>query len=89
MLRLQLPIDAVFALPSSLLGSNVPLPSVTRLCQQVEPDLTLMSSPVALSAANATEPVHILADEVLPSSDLAVGGHGALAMRDLFLNGNI
>jgi MerR family transcriptional regulator, light-induced transcriptional regulator len=71
------------------LGANVPLVSLTRLCEQVEPDLTLMSFPVALSEPHATELVQVLADEVLPSSDLAVGGHGALAMRDIFRNYNI
>jgi methanogenic corrinoid protein MtbC1 len=71
------------------LGANVPLVSLTRLCEQVEPDLTLLSFPVAPSEANANEVVQALADEVLPSSDLAVGGHGALAMRDLFMNHNI
>ena len=71
------------------LGANVPLVSLARLCEQVEPDLTLMSFPVALPEANATELIQTLANEVLPASDLAVGGHGALAMRDLFMNHNI
>ena len=71
------------------LGANVPLVSLARLCEQVEPDLTLMSFPVALPEANATELIQTLANEVLPASDLAVGGHGALAMRDLFVNHNI
>ncbi len=57
------------------LGANVPLVSLTRLCEQVEPEMTIMSFPVALSAADATELIQVLADEVLPSSDLAVGGH--------------
>jgi hypothetical protein len=48
-----------------------------------------MSFPVAPSEASATEVVQALADEVLPSFDLAVGGYGALAMRDLFMNHNI
>jgi len=71
------------------LGANVPVVSLTKLCEQVEPDLTIMSFPVALSEANAAELVQTLADEVRPASDLAVGGHGALAMRDLFMNYNI
>lgn len=71
------------------LGADVPLISLTRLCKQVEPDLTVMSFPVALSEPHATELVQALADAVLPASDLAVGGHGALAMRDLFLSYNI
>jgi len=48
-----------------------------------------MSFPVALSEATAAELVQTLADVVRPASDLAVGGHGALAMRDLFMNYNI
>jgi DNA-binding transcriptional MerR regulator len=71
------------------LGANVPLVSLTRLCEQVEPDLTIMSFPVALPEAHATKLVQALADEVCPASDLAVGGHGALAMRDLFIKYNI
>jgi DNA-binding transcriptional MerR regulator len=71
------------------LGANVPLVSLTKLCEQLEPDLTLMSFPVALSEPNATELVQSLADEVRPASDLAVGGHGALAMRELFMTYNI
>ncbi len=68
------------------LGANVPLGSLAKLCEEVEPDLTLLSFPVALSEANGAELVQTLADEVRPASDLAVGGHGALAMRDLFMN---
>ncbi len=71
------------------LGANVPLVSLTKLCEQLEPDLTIMSFPVALSEPNATELVQSLADEVRPASDLAVGGHGALAMRELFMTYNI
>jgi methanogenic corrinoid protein MtbC1 len=71
------------------LGANVPLVSLTRLCEQVEPDLTILSFPVALADAHATQLVQALADEVRPASGLAVGGHGALAMRDLFMNYNI
>ena len=71
------------------LGANVPIASLTNLCEQVEPDLTIISFPLALSEANATVLVHALAHEVNPVSHLAVGGHGALAMRDLFLKYNI
>ncbi len=67
----------------------MPLVSLATLCEQVEPDLTLLSFPVALSEANARELVHALANEVSPVSELAVGGHGALAMRDLFMHYNI
>jgi len=71
------------------LGANVPLGSLAKLCEEVEPDLTIMSFPVVLSEANAAELVQTLADEVRPASDLAVGGHGALAMRELFMTYNI
>jgi MerR family transcriptional regulator, light-induced transcriptional regulator len=71
------------------LGANVPLASLTNLCKQVEPDLTIISFPLTLSEANATELVHALAHEVNPVSHLAVGGHGARAMRDFFLKYNI
>ena len=63
----------------------MPLVSLAKLCEEVEPDLTIMSFPVVPSEANATDLVQVLADEVHPVSDLAVGGHGALTMRDLFL----
>jgi DNA-binding transcriptional MerR regulator/methylmalonyl-CoA mutase cobalamin-binding subunit len=71
------------------LGANVPIASLANLCGKVEPDLTIMSFPLALSDDKATELVQALADEVSPVSNLAVGGHGALAMRDLFVKYNI
>jgi len=71
------------------LGANVPIASLTNLCKQVEPDLTIISFPLALSDDKATELVQSLANEVSPASNLAVGGHGALAMRDLFVKYNI
>jgi len=71
------------------LGANVPIASLANLCGKVEPDLTIMSFPLALSDDNATELVQALADEVSPASNLAVGGHGALAMRDVFEKSHI
>ena len=71
------------------LGANVPVASLANLCGKVEPDLTIMSFPLALSDDMATEVVQALANEVSPVSNLAVGGHGALAMRDLFAKYNI
>jgi MerR family transcriptional regulator, light-induced transcriptional regulator len=71
------------------LGANVPIASLTNLCKQVEPDLTIISFPLAISEANAKELLQALAHEVNPVSPLAVGGHGALAMRDLFVQYNI
>jgi len=66
------------------LGANVPIASLTNLCRNVEPDLTIASFPLTLSEVKATELIQALAREVSPVSRLAVGGHGALAMRDLF-----
>ena len=71
------------------LGANVPITSLANLCGKVKPDLTIMSFPLALSDDKATELVQALADEVSPISNLAVGGHGALAMRDVFSKYNI
>ena len=71
------------------LGANVPVVSLANLCGKVEPDLTIMSFPLALSDHKATELVQALADEVSPVSNLAVGGHGAVAMRDFFVKYNI
>lgn len=71
------------------LGANVPIASLTNICEQVEPDLTILSFPVALSGANEAEMVQALAHEVNPVSHLAVGGDGALAMREVFLQYNI
>ncbi len=71
------------------LGANVPVASLANLCGKVEPDLTIISFPLALSDDKVTELVQALADEVSPVSNLAVGGHGAIAMRDIFLKYNI
>jgi len=71
------------------LGANVPVASLANLCDKVEPDLTIISFPLALSDDKAMELVQVLADEVSPVSSLAVGGHGAIAMRDFFLKYNI
>ena len=67
----------------------MPIASLTSLCSKVEPDLTIISFPLALSEAKATELIQALVHEVSPVSNLAVGGHGALAMRDLFVNAHI
>lgn len=71
------------------LGANVPVASLANLCGKVEPDLTIISFPLALSDDKATELVQALMDEVSPVSNLAVGGHGAIAMRDFFSKYNI
>lgn len=66
------------------LGSNVPVPSLADLCGKVKPDLTILSFPIAMSDATATELIQALTHEVGPVSALAVGGHGALTLRNLF-----
>jgi MerR family transcriptional regulator, light-induced transcriptional regulator len=71
------------------LGANVPIASLTSFCGKVEPDLTIISFPLPLSNDKATALVQSLANEVSPASNLAVGGHGALAMRDIFVKYNI
>ena len=62
----------------------MPIASLTSLCGKVEPDLTIISFPLALPEAKATELIQALTHEVVPISRLAVGGHGALAMRNIF-----
>ena len=71
------------------LGANVPLASLTSLCGMVKPDLTTLSVPLALSDAKATELIQTLVHDVRPISQLAVGGHDALAIRDLFVHAQI
>jgi DNA-binding transcriptional MerR regulator len=71
------------------LGANVPIASLTNLCGKVRPDLTIISFPLALSNDKATELVQTLTREVIPTSRVAVGGHGALAMRDVFERSHI
>ena len=66
------------------LGANVPVASLTQLCNNVRPDLTILSFPLALPERKAEKLLHTLAVELSPISDLAVGGHGAMAMRVLF-----
>ena len=71
------------------LGANVPIASLANLCRTVKPDLTLISFPLAQSDDKATELVEHLTREVTPASRVAVGGNGALAMRDLFEKAHI
>ena len=71
------------------LGANVPVAALTKLCHEVEPDLTIVSFPLALPETKATEIILALAQEVSPASHLTVGGHGALAMREHFLKSHI
>ncbi len=66
------------------LGGNVPIPSLVNLCRSVEPDLVVISVPLALPEAKASELVHTLVSDLGPHVTLAVGGHGAVEMRDRF-----
>ncbi len=71
------------------LGANVPIASLINLCKQVAPDLIVISFPVAPPEATALELVEALAHDVNRASHLAVGGRGALARRDLFMQHHI
>jgi DNA-binding transcriptional MerR regulator len=71
------------------LGANVPLAALTKLCSDVRPDLTLLSFPIVRSVDKIMELIQALVHDVSPLSDVAVGGHGAVAMRDRFLDSHI
>jgi hypothetical protein len=71
------------------LGANVPVAALTKLCHEVEPDLTIVSFPLAFPETTAAQIIRALAQEVSPASHLTVGGHGALAMREHFLKSHI
>jgi DNA-binding transcriptional MerR regulator/methylmalonyl-CoA mutase cobalamin-binding subunit len=71
------------------LGANVPVADLTKLCHEVEPNLTIVSFPLALPEARATEIIQALVQEVSPASHVTVGGHGAIAMREHFLKAHI
>ncbi|WP_455245342.1 MerR family transcriptional regulator [Petrachloros mirabilis] len=71
------------------LGANVPVASLTKLCNAVRPDLTIISFPLTLPEAKAEELVQALSKELSPISNLAVGGDGAIAMRAHFANSGI
>lgn len=71
------------------LGANVPLAALIKLCSEVKPDLTILSFPVVPSEARVTELVQALVHEVIPVSDVALGGHGAVAMRNSLMDSHI
>lgn len=71
------------------LGSNVPIEALVKLGRDVTPDLTILSLPIVRSEDKVTELIRALVQDVRPFSDLAVGGHGAVAQRDQFLNARI
>jgi methanogenic corrinoid protein MtbC1 len=66
------------------LGANVPISALSNLCRQIEPDLIILSFPLALPEPKAAELVQALAEEIDRTSRLVVGGHGALSMREHF-----
>ena len=66
------------------LGANVPILSLSKLCREVAPDLTILSITIALPDALASELVQALMQDVAPVSKILAGGRGALAMRQHF-----
>jgi len=71
------------------LGANVPIAALVKLCREVKPDLTILSFPIVPSEDKVTELIQALVQDVSPLSDVAVGGHAAIAMRDRFVNSGI
>ncbi len=71
------------------LGANVPIASLATFCAKIQPDLTVLSVPVVLPNEHARELVQNLTREVVPTSRLAIGGHGARAMQDLLAGSRI
>ncbi|MBX3335461.1 MAG: cobalamin B12-binding domain-containing protein [Nitrospira sp.] len=71
------------------LGANVPIAALVKLCHEVKPDLTIISCPIVRAEDKAAELIQALVEDVSPVSDVAVGGHGALAVRDRFVNNGI
>lgn len=71
------------------LGANVPVAALVKLCGEVKPDLTILSLPIVRSEEKVAELIQALVQDVSPLSDVAVGGHGALAMTELFLASHI
>jgi len=71
------------------LGANVPIAALVKLCHEVKPDLTIISCPIVRAEDKAAELIQALVEDVSPVSDVAVGGHGALAVRDRFVNSGI
>ena len=71
------------------LGANVPIAALVKFCSDVKPDLTILSLPIVRSEDKITELIQTLAHDVNPFTDLAVGGHGAVALQDQFLTSHI
>jgi MerR family transcriptional regulator, light-induced transcriptional regulator len=71
------------------LGANVPIPALVKLCSDVKPDLTVLSFPIVRSQDKVTELIQAVVHDVSPVTDLAVGGHGAVALREQFMTAQI
>jgi methanogenic corrinoid protein MtbC1 len=65
------------------LGPNVPVYALAKLCEQVTPDLVVLSFTVALSAQDAAALAKMLAEQIGATCPVIAGGKGALAMREL------
>ena len=66
------------------LGANVPVLSLSKLCREVAPDLTILSITIALPNPLATDLIQALIRDVAPVSKVLAGGRGAEAMRQHF-----
>lgn len=71
------------------LGANVPIPSLGKLCREVEPDLTVLSFPSTLPENTVIEVIEALAHDVRTASTVIAGGNGAIAMHDRFTQSHI
>jgi methanogenic corrinoid protein MtbC1 len=64
------------------LGPNVPVYALAKLCEQVTPDLVVLSFTVALSAQDAAALAKMLAEQIGATCPVIAGGKGALAMKE-------
>jgi DNA-binding transcriptional MerR regulator/methylmalonyl-CoA mutase cobalamin-binding subunit len=64
------------------LGPNVPVYALAKLCEQVTPDLAVLSFTVALSAQDAAALAKMLAEQIGMTCPVIAGGKGALAMKE-------
>lgn len=71
------------------LGANVPVLSLSKLCREVAPDLTILSITIAVPDPLASDLIQALIQDVAPASKVLVGGQGALAMRHHFVEFHI
>lgn len=66
------------------LGPNVPIHSLVHLCEQVLPDLLVLSFTSSLPAQDAGALARIMAEQIGVICPVVAGGKGALAMREIF-----